>query len=141
LGTELIVDANDACSPDVSTRIVEVRAEQPTAPRDLGFTDDAFCLRAVTTSDSPRRYLVTLESVDPSGNVARSTLPIDVPSSPHDCVDPSSAPIAAEDDPRCGLPPPTAGCTCRLAGAGSSSAFGASLPLLMLGVVLWRRRR
>jgi hypothetical protein len=73
------VEAED-CSP-VTSRIIAVRSNQPVGPEpDWIITGDLTVdLRAERTGKKTRRYTITVESTDSSGNTARKTVDVEVP--------------------------------------------------------------
>lgn len=158
LGTELVVNAVDACEGEPSpVRIVEVRSNQPADSAgdgafepDVRFGTGAFCVRAErrgTTLD-PREYTVVLEALDSSGHASRHELVVRVPHDlrvPRSCDGSAPAPVVSEDDPRCELPAPITGRSdimvggCAAAGAREPDSLG--LLVFALVVALLRRGR
>jgi MYXO-CTERM domain-containing protein len=167
--TATAVDVCDGEATTV--RITDVRSNQPddgtgdgsTAP-DVRFGSGAFCLRAEREGGVPsgRGYTVVLESTDSAGNTSVVEVVVDVP---HDqrpssrCESLDVTPVVADDDPRCeaevvtstsaatgggtvaaGAPaaPGTTG-GCRVGPTSDDRAPG--LLLVLLGMILWRRRR
>lgn len=79
LGEEVQATATDECSPAVRVRISNVVSDQPdrglgsgNTSDDVLFGDTGFCIRSERSGSTsgPRRYTITLEATDSSGNVS-----------------------------------------------------------------------
>ena len=106
-GGGLDASATDACDPNPTLKIVNVTNNQSSAgPPDVEFGTGAFCVRSERNGSSllGRRYTVTLQATDATGNVSISQIVVSVP---HDeargahCAKLDKARIVDDNDPRC----------------------------------------
>lgn len=134
LGSELLVEASDACSGTTTTVVGASSDQLAGASSDVGFTEETVCLRGEAALED-RTYTVQIETVDGFGNVTPSTASL-VVRSDGVCERPSKAPVVSDDDPRCHLPPAPVDCECRaLDTRGQSTVF------TTLALVAWSLRR
>jgi hypothetical protein len=108
LGEGIQANATDTCDSEPQIRIVNVTSNQPNAgdaAPDFTFGSGALCVRAErdAKSNAPRKYTVTVEATDHSGNTTTKEVTISVP---HKGKEDQSCNIAPElvvddDDPRC----------------------------------------
>jgi len=89
LGQEISPTVVDTCDSSPSVRIVDASGDG-----DISYGDEAICVRAAAIgSPNPlRRYTVTVEAVDASGNWSQQDVLIS---------NAALAPAVADNDPRC----------------------------------------
>lgn len=88
LGTDIRVTATDTCDPNPTIKVASVVSSQPDdgtadghTTGDATWTDTQFCVRRERAATAgPRKYTVTIQASDSSGNTTSKTVTVTVPS-------------------------------------------------------------
>ena len=114
LGSDIVAEVNDACTPVASVQIVGVASSEPndgegdgsSAP-DVAFGPNAVCLRSERAGNGAARiYTITVEATDANGNTTRDDVEVSVgrPPGQAKCAPLPSSEFLEDGDPACSFP-------------------------------------